>query len=269
MAKTAVLTLRARADEHRHPNRVFSDPTAAQWSEALDWPEDLSAWYGPSRQSQLAFRADDIDRILARFAEPLPSITVVELGCGLSTRRRRVPLPNVEAWFDLDLPEIIEVRRRFGADADGSQQIGTSVLEEGWLQLLPREGSSLVFIAEGLIHYLTRADVDALLAKLRARFSGAAMILDVVGANEHADLLRCTSAIGAPVQWKLEGDFRDVLSNLGLGVVPDFEPERLAQNAIERYWPRFDAKLRAGIYFAMSAPTLWAARSGNVVGRLS
>lgn len=270
VSKTAVLTLRARAEEHARADRVFADPLAAEWYTRVTWPPELDAWYSADAQYPIAFRADDVDHILWGYASPLPALTVVELGCGLSTRRSRIGehLP-LERWIDVDLPEVIALRRSWGDAGDRHHLVARSVLDRRWMDEVTGDPASLVFLAEGLLYYLPRAEVDQLLLELRSRFPGAVLLLDVLGANDYPTLLRNTTAVGSPVTWKLEADFDDVLGDLGLCVVPGLEPDRLMADALARYWPRFDAKLRGAIYWARSNPLVWRGRSGMVLGRLA
>ena len=63
VSKTAVLTLRARADEHARPEaeRYFADARAHAWSQQLPWPSELDRWYTPFAQAKTALRAYLID----------------------------------------------------------------------------------------------------------------------------------------------------------------------------------------------------------------
>jgi O-methyltransferase involved in polyketide biosynthesis len=231
----------------------------------VTWPPELDAWYGPHAQWPLAFRADDIDQIVRRCASTFTMNTIVELGCGLSTRRERLANLDLSAWFDLDLPPVSALRREWGA---GGTQLAGSVLDEAWMDQLTGDPASHIFIAEGLLYYLPRESVDRLLKTLRLRFAGSLILIDVLGANDYPKLLENTRTVGAPIAWKLESDFDRVLDDFGLGEVEGFEPDRLLEDATARYWHRFDAKMRGLIYFGMNNELFRKGRSGNVLGRL-
>jgi O-methyltransferase involved in polyketide biosynthesis len=266
VSKTAILTLRARADEHLRADRVFEDPLAVEWWTRVSWPPELDRWYQPQARDALAFRADDIDRILAQYFSIEEPSTVIELGCGLSTRRSRLAGLPIQRWVDLDLPEVVALRRAWGID---SEQIASSVLDHAWMDRLGRSAPDRhLFIAEGLFYYLPRAEVDALFLELRRRFPGSAIIFDVVGINDYATLLENTKSAGTPIVWKLENDYANVLAEFGLSVIDALDPDRLMDEALMRYWDRFDAKLQGAIYFVMSSDLLRRGRSGTVLGRL-
>ena len=100
------------------------------------------------------------------------------------------------------------------------------------------------------------------------RFSGSAIIFDVVGPLDFAKLRDNTALVGSPVQWKIESGFSSVLEGLGLDVCEGFEPESLAKAALDRYWHRFDQKTKGMIFLALNSEMFRAGRSGTVLGRL-
>jgi O-methyltransferase involved in polyketide biosynthesis len=261
VSKTAILTLRARAEEHARADRVFEDPIAAQWLAKVEWPSELDTWYDPSAQSSLALRADDIDRIVRRYQSYDDPLTLVELGCGLSTRRHRLADLDLQGFVDLDLPEVIALRERWGVHGG----LASSVLDLAWLDRI--EGRPF-FVAEGLLYYLPRSEVDRLLGALRARFAGAPFLFDLLGRNDHPALLESTRRVGTPIQWRYDVGFDEALEHFGLGVIEGFEPDVLMNEALARYWHRFDDRVRVGIYYAQHSPPIWAGRSGMILGKL-
>lgn len=237
-------------------DRIFEDPIAAEWFAKLSWPSDLDTWYLDNAQTNLAIRAHDIDQIMRDYS----ASHVVELGCGLSTRQQRLRDSEIESWVDVDLPEVIALRTQWGVQGG----IGKSVTDYSWMDGLQPD----LIVAEGLLYYLARDEVDALLAAMRERFSGAALLMDVIGVNDFPALAERTTELGCPIQWKYEGDFADVVGSFGLTEVKGYGPDQLTAEALKRYWHRFDEKLQTGIYFAKNNPTFWAGRSGTILGRL-
>lgn len=263
VSKTAILTLRARADEHLREDRVFADPLAHAWFQQLEWPAELDEWYADGAQTNLALRVDDIDHILRRFAEDHPVRSVVELGCGLSSRPDR--LAGLGAtWTGVDLPEVIEQRERWSAPG---RNVAASVLDDRWMQAL--EGAEHVFVAEGLFYYLPRAEVDALLTRLAERFAGSVLITDVIGVDDFPKLLENTARLEAPIQWHHEGPFTEALERFGLEPVDGFEPDYLLKSALVRYFKRLGPALRVMSWWALNADMLPPGRSGNILGRLT
>jgi O-methyltransferase involved in polyketide biosynthesis len=57
--------------------------------------------------------------------------------------------PNAPVrWFDVDYPEVIEVRRRLYPQRAGYRMIGSSVTDPGFLDGVPRNRPAMI-VAEG------------------------------------------------------------------------------------------------------------------------
>lgn len=129
--------------------------------------------------TSMALRIRRYDQYVRAFLEREPGGIVVNLGCGLDDRRRRVDNGAVR-WYDLDLPEVIALRRRFLTETQRFRFIASSVLDFPWLDRLPDEsGHRFLFVAEGLFMYLPQDDVRTLVVRLRDRFPGAELVAEV------------------------------------------------------------------------------------------
>lgn len=263
VGSTAVLTLRARAEEHGRPDGVLDDPEAARALAALDWPAQLDAWYDDTAQCSLALRAAHFDEITRRWAAQRPLAGVVELGGGLSTRPQRLTDLTLR-WALLDRPDVSQLRAQLGLQA--GLELRGSVLDHAWMDAL--EPGPWLFIAEGLLYYLPKAEVHALLAALGRRFAGSAILFDLPGSYDAPALAQAAASVGAALAWSHEGDLDQALPQLGLDPAPGFTPAELSDQALQRYWPRWPPLAQAGFFFARAQPQLWAARSGNLLGLL-
>jgi O-methyltransferase involved in polyketide biosynthesis len=77
----------------------------------------------------------------------------VEIGAGLNTRFERVG--NGQAhWIDVDLPDVIELRRRFFADTGRRRMVAASVLDKAWLHDVRQSPGPYFFVAEAVLAYL-------------------------------------------------------------------------------------------------------------------
>jgi len=127
----------------------------------------------------MALRIRRYDRYVEEFLTREPDGVVVNLGCGLDDRRRRTDNGRVR-WFDLDLPEVIALRRAHLPETDRMRFLACSVLDLEWLDALPDEpGNRFLFVAEGLLMYLPPQGVRTLVTALRARFPGAELVAEV------------------------------------------------------------------------------------------
>ena len=127
----------------------------------------------------LALRIRRYDQYIRAFLYREPGGIVINLGCGLDDRRRRVDNGEVR-WYDLDLPEVIALRRRFLNETDRCRFTASSVLDFTWLDDLPDEpGRRFLFVAEGLFMYLPQDGVRTLVVNLLHRRPGAELVAEV------------------------------------------------------------------------------------------
>jgi O-methyltransferase involved in polyketide biosynthesis len=102
---------------------------------------------------------------------------VLQLACGMDSRAFRLDLPSGARWFDVDLPDVMELRRMLYEEADGYHMIAASVTDEEWLEEIPADKPVLI-IAEGLVMYLHETEVRQLLGRLTDHFRTGELIFD-------------------------------------------------------------------------------------------
>ncbi|MBE9168785.1 class I SAM-dependent methyltransferase [Pleurocapsales cyanobacterium LEGE 06147] len=215
--RTMLLTTRSRVDEHQQQNRLFSDPTIFEWWQFLTWDEELDPLYNPIGQFAWANRAHIIDRLVQKHLQKYPDAIVVELGAGLSTRYYRVG-KKCHHWFELDLPEIIDLRRQLDLESNHHSFISRSVLDFSWMAEIPATApEKILFVAEGLLMYFQPEQVTQSIEQLSRRFAGATFVFDVVGGVTKGKAAKFLASIGAPLQWFVKNE-RD-LTEMGLTLV--------------------------------------------------
>jgi len=97
----------------------------------------------------------------------------------LDTRFDRVDDGRVE-WFDLDLPDVIELRRNYiGVESGRYHFFSGSAFEDAWMEAVnPYAGRDFLFMAEGVFPYFEEAQVKALFLKIHDHFPGSELICD-------------------------------------------------------------------------------------------
>ncbi|MGF1568048.1 MAG: class I SAM-dependent methyltransferase [Nodosilinea sp.] len=130
--------------------------------------------------------------------------TVVELGAGLSTRYYRVG-QSCRHWIELDLPEVTELRCYFDRESDRHRFVSASALDPSWMEAVP-DGlpDSRLIIAEGLLMYFEKAQVQTLIDQLKQRFPGVTLAFDAVGGVTHAKGAKQLAELGAPLKWFIQ-----------------------------------------------------------------
>ena len=110
VAETLLIPLHMRAKESRRKNPILYDPAAERLAESLDY--DYSPFDG-ARLSEVGcvVRGWYFDNAVRRFIRNHIHPVVVNVGCGLDTRYQRAGQGTGVTFYDLDLPEVIDLRR--------------------------------------------------------------------------------------------------------------------------------------------------------------
>lgn len=177
--KTLSPVLRAKALDNRLPDPILGDTYAEQAMRHLD-PDYDSRRFGTSQIGLVAVvRAKAHDDWARSFLADHPDAVVLHLGCGLDARVYRIDPPATVDWYDLDYPPIVELRQRILPPREHYTLIGSSVTDLTWLDRIPR-GRPVLMIAEGLVPYLTEADVRRLLTTVVDAFPTGQIQFDTV-----------------------------------------------------------------------------------------
>ncbi|WP_156756514.1 class I SAM-dependent methyltransferase [Actinokineospora pegani] len=177
---TMLVTLHMRAMDSRQAEPVLGDRFAAEAERRVDY--DFGSWRMRVTEGDrhlVVLRAKRLDTWAARFLAAHPDAVVAHLGCGLDSRWLRLAPPPTVSWFDVDLPEVMALRRQLYGDAEGYRMIASSVTDPRWVDHLPT-GRPLLVIAEGLLMYLTAPHVAGLLTRLTARAPAGQVLFDAV-----------------------------------------------------------------------------------------
>jgi O-methyltransferase involved in polyketide biosynthesis len=119
------------------------------------------------------------DSIAKLFISNNPECTVINLACGFDTRFWRIANENCR-YVELDLPEVIELKREILKDHLGYELIGCSILDTSWIDQVTSNGSSnFLLLAEGLFMYLPKPDATRLLHVIAERFNRSQFVLDM------------------------------------------------------------------------------------------
>ncbi len=178
VSETALMTLLVRAKEARRPDSIIEDPLAIHLVDSIDFD---FAKFGFTRRQDMALRALVFDKQARRYLVDHPKATVVALAEGLQTSFYRLDASGVGnefRWLSVDLPPMIELRRKLLPASDRVQLCAQSALDFSWMDRVATEHG--VFItAEGLLMYLQPDEAMALITECAARFPGGQMMFDL------------------------------------------------------------------------------------------
>lgn len=81
-----------------------------------------------------AIRADYFDRLAADFIKRQPNPVIVNVGCGLDSRRERIgEIAQNVPFYSLDLPDVMTLRIKLLPPQNGEVFLGTSAFDAGWM----------------------------------------------------------------------------------------------------------------------------------------
>ncbi|MFG1704632.1 class I SAM-dependent methyltransferase [Nonomuraea sp. M3C6] len=202
---TLLATLYGRALDARSRQPILGDELAAEAVERID--HDFTKTGITTRTAPaVALRARFIDNWAREFLARQPAATVLHLGCGLDTRVHRLAPPPTVRWYDVDYPEVIDLRGRLFPERPGYSMIGSSVTDLKWLEQVPDDAPVLV-VAEGLLYYLDPAEGQGLLRAIVDRFPSGQFVFDALSSFglRLQKLNKPVQKAGATLYWGIDG----------------------------------------------------------------
>lgn len=204
--ETLLITLLAKAMDSRTKNPILSDKKAEEILNMIDYDFEKINSFG---NEIMVIRAKQLDTWLQEFIGKNPDATVLNLGCGLDTRITRINPPSIVQWFDVDFPEVIELRKSFFSNHEGYQMIPSSVTELEWLKKIPNNKRAMI-IAEGLLEYLSEEAVKELLNRLTSHFPHGQIAFDIMNSFAiQSGKEKLEKTTGAVHKWMVD-DIQDV-----------------------------------------------------------
>lgn len=112
-----------------------------------------------------------------------PEAAVVELGAGLSCLRRQMK-NDTNPWINLDFPAVIACREKYIPAGENEKNVVSDITDHRWFDEVPfEESKGVIFLAAGVLHYLTRDAVKELISAMAERFPGGVFVFDFVSAK--------------------------------------------------------------------------------------
>ncbi len=227
VAETLMITLYARVVETQRGDSLLQDPKAVEIAQSVDY--DFSKYQkGWASQLGVTIRVREYDRLVKTFLETHPGAIVINLGCGLCTRFDRMDNGEVR-WYEVDFPEVIDLRRKFFQETDRYQFIAQSILDFTWMEQIHREPHQpLLVMMEGVSPYLSEAENQAIVTQLRDRFGTAAtgnqaatteMLFDVLSRKSAKNTKRHDTVSKTNAEFKSGMDSGKEVESWGAGII--------------------------------------------------
>ena len=105
---------------------------------------------------------------------------MINLGCGFDTRFWRIEKKDCR-YIEIDLPEVVALKREILKDQLSYELIGCSVLDPAWIDRVISNGNiNFLLLAEGLFMFLPRQDVKNLLQVLAQKLVRSQLVVEML-----------------------------------------------------------------------------------------
>jgi methyltransferase (TIGR00027 family) len=187
LSDTARWMAYARAMETERPDALFQDAFARRLAGAEG--EAIAREIGAAEMTArgIAVRTTVLDELILQTVSRHDVDLILNIAAGLDTRPWRLALPSTVRWVDVDLPEVLEYK----AGVVGSERTackyeslqGDIVDPKSRAQVLAHCAGArrVLVITEGLLVYLTPAQVSALARDLHGQSSFMWWLTDLTG----------------------------------------------------------------------------------------
>jgi O-methyltransferase involved in polyketide biosynthesis len=179
--ETMLGPLWARAKYSEIYPEILDDKKSSELIKKIEYDfTKIQEYLGEWRGIGLLVRARNFDNAVKTYIEKFPEATLVNIGAGLDTTFFRVDNGKIK-WYDLDLPDAIEFRRRYIPESERCKYISKSALDYIWfddIEFSPDKG--IFIIAGGFIYYFQESEISNLFNALAVAFPDGELIFDCV-----------------------------------------------------------------------------------------
>lgn len=204
ISETSLLPLWARAIESLRPDALFRDEKAMEMIAAIDY--DFSrfkkAWMS---QLGITVRTELFDNIVVDYLKQHPQGWVINLGAGFDSRFHRLDNGTV-SWYDVDLPNVIKLKRLLLKENRRYHSISRSILDFSWANDVAENESPPLIIAEGLLMYFSENQIRDLMNHLVITFPKAKMAIELlpVGAVGNSKWHEAVGQMNTTFKWSID-----------------------------------------------------------------
>ncbi|XME04114.1 class I SAM-dependent methyltransferase [Lachnospiraceae bacterium C1.1] len=193
--ETALIPLAIKASETVRKNARIRDSKAKEIIDTLG--VDVSKYDPFLSHEGVVARTLMYRNELKRLIRLYPDAECINLGCGFDDKFSQVDNGRI-LWFDVDLPDQIEVRRKVYTDRDRCTMLSGSALDNTWTKSVPKRNMTIV-IMEGVLEYFQKNQVKTCLNMLCDSFEHGYLLAELHSPflekhGKHHDAVKHTNA---------------------------------------------------------------------------
>lgn len=231
--ETLLIPLVARAKETQRKKPRIEDRKAVEILSKIEC--DTDKYDGGMSYQGVVARTMILDRETQKFVDKNPNAICISIGCGLDTRYHRIKHSKI-TWYNLDFPEVIDLRKQLLFEGKNVKYIAKSALDISWVDEVEYNGEPVLILLEGLLMYFTEAEVMQLLCMLKNHFLNCRILAEIMhpfvaGRTKNHDTVKKTNAsfhwgiksgkemevLCEGLKFKQEWNLFDELKNQGIG----------------------------------------------------
>ncbi len=181
LSSTLYIPLQGRVYADMIYPEFFSDLSAYQAWMKIDDKIKAEIVLGQTEYTLLAsaVRSKNMDFIIQKFLKRHEDAVIVNVGCGFEDLYSRND--NGKAlWFNLDLPEVLDERRKYFPSKEREYELPFSMFDYKWIEEVKKQSNKpVLLVVSGVFHYFTRTKVLSFINHMR-NFEDARIVFDTV-----------------------------------------------------------------------------------------
>lgn len=176
--ETMIQTLYARAKESGKKDAKIKDDMAMEIVSKLDYDfskadQDKAMSYG------VIARTIVLDHMVEQYLQENPNTIVVNIACGMDTRCYRMQGKYLR-WYNIDLPETMQIRSQFLKENGPIFQIAKSAMDASYTDEMTYNGEKVLVVIEGLSMYLSEPDIRQIFSIIENAFQNATVLIETM-----------------------------------------------------------------------------------------
>lgn len=182
ISNTALVTLKCHIQDATNKDAILNDESSLKVYDHLNTMLDdkgkimLNKSVGNRLAKHTASRAKKYDDYARQFLKENPEAVIVNIGCGLDHRFERIDNGKC-TFYDLDLPDLIDIKREIFPETERYRHIGKSVFDFSWMAGMPKQ--PVLLLAEGVFMFCYEKDVKSLFQQIHRKMPGTTMVFEV------------------------------------------------------------------------------------------
>ena len=181
--QTLLIPLWSRAKLSKENNSILIDLKAVDIVDKIQYDfSKIDKYFPYFLQIMNLVRAKMLENSINEYLIDHPKATIINLGAGLDTTFYRVD-NGFLSWYDIDLSDVMEIRKKLIPETERSHYIGESIFEMQWIKYINKIKDGLLFISGGVLEYFNKNVVKKFFSDLADNFPESEIVFNTTRMN--------------------------------------------------------------------------------------